>query len=77
MSKTLELKVKEILNDNNIAYDSIKVNISGNAGLSGNESLAVSSVVINTKNMKKTDIENIGHKISDETGIECSNIYIK
>lgn len=53
MSKTLELKVKEILNDNNIAYDSIKVNISGNAGLSGNESLAVSSVVINAKNMKK------------------------
>ena len=69
LSKTLELKVKEILNDNNIAYDSIKVN--------GNESLAVSSVVINAKNMKKTDIENIGHKISDETGIECSNIYIK
>lgn len=77
LSKTVELKVKEILNDNNIAYDSIKVNISGNAGLSGNESLAVSSVVINAKNMKKTDIENIGHKISDETGIECSNIYIK
>lgn len=77
LSKTLELKVKEILKDNNIAYDSIKVNISRNAGLSGNESLAVSSVVINTKNMKKTDIENIGHEISDETGIECSNICIK
>lgn len=77
LSKTLELKVKEILKDNNIAYDSIKVNISRNAGLSGNESLAVSSVVINAKNMKKTDIENIGHEISDETGIECSNICIK
>lgn len=77
LSKTLELKVKEILNDNNIAYDSIKVNISRNAGLSDNERMAVSSVVINTKNMKKTDIENIGHEISDETGIECSNICIK
>lgn len=77
LSQTLELKVKEILKDNNIAYDSIKVNISRNAGLSGNERMAVSSVVINTKNMKKTDIENIGHEISDETGIECSNIYIK
>lgn len=60
MSKTLELKVKEILNDNNIAYDSIKVNISGNAGFNGNESLAVSSVVINAKNMKKRIL-----KISD------------
>lgn len=77
LSKTLELKVKEILKDNNIAYDSINVNISRNAGLSGNERMAVSSVVINTKNMKKTDIENIGHEISDETGIECSNICIK
>lgn len=77
LSQTLELKVKEILKDNNIAYDSIKVNISRNAGLSGNERMAVSSVVINTKNMKKTDIENIGHEISDETGIECSNICIK
>lgn len=77
LSKTLELKVKEILKDNNIAYDSIKVNISRNAGLSDNERMAVSSVVINTKNMKKTDIENIGHEISDETGIECSNICIK
>lgn len=77
LSQTLELKVKEILNDNNITYDSIKVNISRNAGLSGNERMAVSSVVINTKNMKKTDIENIGHEISDETGIECSNICIK
>jgi len=77
LSKTLELKVEEILKDNNIAYDSIKVNISRNAGLSGNERMAVSSVVINAKNMKKTDIENIGHEISDETGIECSNIYIK
>ena len=77
LSKTLELKVKEILKDNNIAYDSIKVNISRNAGLSRNERMAVSSVVINTKNMKKTDIENIGHEISDETGIECSNICIK
>ena len=70
LSKTVELKVKEILKDNNIAYDR-------NAGLSGNERMAVSSVVINTKNMKKTDIENIGHEISDETGIECSNICIK
>lgn len=77
LSKTLELKVKEILKDNNIAYDSIKVNISRNASLSGNERIAVSSVVINTKNMKKTDIENIRHEISDETGIECSNICIK
>ena len=77
LSKTVELKVKEILKDNNIAYDSIKVNISRNAGLSGNERMAVSSVVINTKNMKKTDIENIGYEISDETGIECSNICIK
>lgn len=77
LSQTVELKVKEILNDNNIAYDSIKVNISRNAGLSDNERMAVSSVVINTKNMKKTDIENIGHEISDETGIECSNICIK
>lgn len=77
LSKTLELKVEEILKDNNIAYDSIKVNISRNAGLSGNERMAVSSVVINAKNMKKTDVENIGHEISDETGIECSNIYIK
>ena len=77
LSQTVELKVKEILKDNNIAYDSIKVNISRNAGLSGNERMAVSSVVINTKNMKKTDIENIGHEISDETGIECSNICIK
>lgn len=77
LSKTVELKVKEILKDNNIAYDSRKVNISRNAGLSGNERMAVSSVVINTKNMKKTDIENIGHEISDETGIECSNICIK
>lgn len=77
LSKTVELKVKEILKDNNIAYDSIKVNISRNAGLSGNERMAVSSAVINTKNMKKTDIENIGHEISDETGIECSNICIK
>ena len=77
LSKTLELKVEEILKDNNIAYDSIKVNISRNAGLSGNERMAVSSVVINAKNMKKTDIENIGHEISDETGIECRNIYIK
>ena len=77
LSQTVELKVKEILKDNNIAYDSIKVNISRNAGLSGNERMAVSSVVINTKNIKKTDIENIGHVISDETGIECSNICIK
>ena len=77
LSQTVELKVKEILKDNNIAYDSIKVNISRNAGLSGNERMAVSSVVINTKNIKKTDIENIGHEISDETGIECSNICIK
>ena len=35
LSQTVELKVKEILKDNNIAYDSIKVNISRNAGLSG------------------------------------------
>ena len=77
LSQTVELKVKEILKDNNIAYDSINVNISRNAGLSGNERMAESSVVINTKNMKKTDIENIGHEISDETGIECSNICIK
>ena len=77
LSQTVELKVKEILKDNNIAYDSIKVNISRNAALSGYERMAVSSVVINTKNMKKTDIENIGHEISDETGIECSNICIK
>lgn len=77
LSQTVELKVKEVLKDNNIAYDSIKVNISRNAGLGGNESLAASSVIIDVKNMKKSDIENIRHKISDETEIECSNIYIK
>lgn len=80
LSQTVEMKVKEILKDNNIAYDSIKVNISGNTGLGGNEndeSLAVSSVVIDVKNMKKSDIENIRHKISDETEIDFSDIYIK
>lgn len=77
LTQTLEFKVKEVLNENNISAGHIDVNIDRKADLSSSDESVVLSLVINAKNLKKSDIEKIRHEISDETGIEIGKIYIK
>lgn len=77
LMQTIKYKVKEVLRDNNIISDNIKVNIDRKADLSDSDEFSVSSLVIKVENIRKTDVENIRHKISDETGIEIEKINIK
>ena len=76
VTQTVRLKVKNILNDYEVQYDDIEILIDDN-NQENNKQVTISKIIIHIKKKKKTDIEQVKEKISNEIDIDYGNIYIK